>query len=244
MQIANPIIVALDTPQPEQAEALAQQLAGHVGCVKLGLEFFVANGPAGVRRIVETGVPANTGVFLDLKFYDIPNTVAGAVREATRLGCRMLTLHASGGPVMLQAAREAAAETAEKAGTQPPLLLGVTMLTSMDAAQIAAAGYTGSAEENVLRLAALARESGVDGLVCSPQEVQAVRQAVGKDMVLVTPGIRPEGSARDDQSRIMTPSQALAAGADYLVIGRPITQAENPGAAAEAIQRDIMRRQK
>lgn len=231
----NPLIIALDTPRLAQVEHLAHALAGQVGLIKLGLEFFTAHGPGGIRQVQKAGIP----VFLDLKFHDIPNTVAGAVREATKLGVRMLTVHASGGPVMLRAAQNAAEETAAHDGIQPPVILGVTILTSMDAAQLTTAGFTGNAEQNVLHLARAAHYAGLKGLVCSPLEVKAVREAVGPEMLLVTPGIRPQGSVADDQSRTLTPRRAIAAGADYLVIGRPITRAENPLLAAQTILKSL-----
>lgn len=227
----SPVFVALDMTDLDTAIALAQRLSGLVGGVKLGLEFFGANGPAGVSRVAETGMP----IFLDLKFHDIPNTVAGAIRAVLPLAPRLLTIHASGAPAMLRAAADAAAE----AGASAPTVLGVTVLTSLDAEDLAAIGMPPDPDGQVLRLAALARANGLGGLVCSPKEVASVRRTVGPDMTLVIPGIRPAWAAAGDQKRVMTPAQALAAGADYLVIGRPITQADDPADAARRIADEI-----
>ena len=220
------IIAALDTGSAEQAEAWAGTLAPHVGALKLGLEFFVANGPAAVARIAR-----HRPIFLDLKFHDIPNTVAGAVRSTLALRPAMLTVHAAGGPAMVAAARRAA----EEAGADRPAILAVTVLTSTDAATLAATGVADAPPQQVLRLARLALEAGADGLVCSPQEVALIRATHGARPLLVVPGIRPAGSDAGDQSRIATPGDAAAAGADWLVIGRPITGAADPAAAAARI---------
>ena len=220
------IIPALDTPDPDRAAALATALASGCGPVKLGLELFTAQGPAAMRRITPLAP-----VFLDLKLHDIPNTVAGAVRSLLPLHPAMLTLHAGGGAPMIAAARAAA----EAAGADRPILLAVTVLTSLDAATLAATGVAGSPAEQVLRLARLAYEAGADGLVCSPQEVAAIRAALGPDPLLVVPGVRPAGSAADDQARTATPAEAIAAGADWIVVGRPITGAADPVAALRAI---------
>ncbi|WP_043832627.1 orotidine-5'-phosphate decarboxylase [Muricoccus aerilatus] len=220
------LIAALDTDSAERAEELAAALAPHVGLLKLGLEFFVAQGSAAVARVTR-----HRPVFLDLKFHDIPNTVAGAVRSACALGPAMLTIHAGGGPAMVAAAREAA----EGFGAARPAILAVTVLTSMDAAALAATGVSGGPSQQVLRLARMAMENGADGLVCSPREVSLIRDAHGSGPLLVVPGIRPAGSAAGDQSRIATPGDAVAAGADWLVVGRPITGAAEPAAAAAAI---------
>ncbi len=197
--------------------------------VKLGLEFFLANGAEGMREIV--GAP----VFLDLKLHDIPNTVAGAVRAVLPVRPRMLTLHASGGAAMIAAARAAA----DAAGEEKPLLLGVTVLTSLDAVALGKVGVAGGVRVQVLRLGRLALAAGADGLVCSPLEVSFLRDELGDAPLLVVPGIRPAGSVGDDQARTMTPREAAAAGADWLVIGRPITRAADPGAAAAAIAAEI-----
>ncbi len=229
----NPILCALDTPDVGAAEALAARLAGLVGGVKLGLEFFTANGPAAVRRITETA----GRVFLDLKLHDIPNTVAKAVQAAAALEPLFLTIHAAGGAAMMQTASEAA-----RAAMPRPdrvRLLGVTVLTSLDDGDLAAVGQHGPVAEQARRLALLARASGLDGVICSPHEVAMLRQACGPGFLLVVPGIRPSGSALGDQKRVMSPRQALAAGADYLVIGRPITGVSDPAAAARAIRDEI-----
>jgi orotidine-5'-phosphate decarboxylase len=225
------IIAALDTQSPEQAEAWAEALAPHVGCLKLGLEFFVANGPQAVARIAR-----HKPLFLDLKFHDIPNTVAGAVRSACALRPAMLTIHASGGAPMIEAARRAAEDTA---GDDRPAILAVTVLTSTSAATLAETGVAGGPAQQVLRLARLALEAGADGLVCAPPEVALIRAAHGASPLLVVPGVRPAGSARGDQTRIATPAEAAAAGANWLVIGRPITAAPDSAAAAAAIAAEM-----
>jgi orotidine-5'-phosphate decarboxylase len=222
---ADRLIVAIDTTDPARAAALARAVAPHCGLLKLGLEFFVSNGPAGVRAIGERPV------FLDLKLHDIPNTVSGAVRAVLPLAPRMLTLHAAGGAAMIAAARDAA----EAAGPDRPLLLGVTVLTSLDAAGLAATGVADDPARQVLRLGRLAVEAGADGLVCSAHEVAALRAELGPAVKLVVPGIRPEGSRADDQARTMTPREALAAGADWIVVGRPITGAADPAQAAATL---------
>jgi len=226
------LVAALDTQDPARAEGWAAALAPHVGVLKLGLEFFVANGPGAVARIAR-----HRPIFLDLKFHDIPNTVAGAVRSACGLGPAMLTVHAGGGPAMVAAARRAA----EEAGAGRPAILAVTVLTSMDAATLAETGVSGGPAQQVLRLARMALEAGADGLVCSPREVPLIRAAHGAEPLLVVPGIRPAGSAAGDQSRIATPEETAAAGADWLVVGRPITGAADPAAAAAAIAASLGR---
>jgi orotidine-5'-phosphate decarboxylase len=220
------LIVALDVPDAPAAHALVRRLEGTCTWFKVGLELFAASGPAVLEPILERG----HSVFLDLKFHDIPNTVAGAVRAAARLGVRMLTIHASGGPAMLAAARSAL-----EGVTDPPELLAVTLLTSMDAAQMSAAGLTHSPSEQVELLARMALEAGLRGFVCSPREVGAVRALAGPESTLVVPGIRPANSDAGDQKRIATPAEALRMGASYLVVGRPITQAPDPASAAAAI---------
>jgi orotidine-5'-phosphate decarboxylase len=224
------VFCAIDTPDLDRALALARSLAGVVGGVKLGKEFFTACGPEGVRRIAALGLP----IFLDLKYHDIPNTVAGAVRAAGTLGVAMLTVHASGGPAMLRAAAEAAADT-----DQPPLILGVTVLTSLDASDLETLGITESPADHVLRLGRLARDCGLDGVICAPREIGALRAELGTDFKLVVPGIRPVGTQTGDQKRTLTPAQAIAEGADFLVIGRPITGAEVPADAARDITRGL-----
>ncbi len=228
------IFAALDTPDLAQAARLARALKGAVGGIKLGKEMFTAQGPDGVRAI-----SGGERLFLDLKFHDIPNTVAGAVRAAVHLRPYLLTLHAAGGRAMMQAAAEAAREAAEDAGTQAPRLLAITLLTSLDESDLEAIGQRGPVRDQVKRLAALARDSGMDGVVCSPHEIEALRSLCGPDFLLVVPGIRPAWAATGDQKRVMAPSEAVAAGADYLVIGRPITGQADPRAAARKIAEEI-----
>ena len=229
------IYCALDTPDLAAACGLATALVGHVGGMKLGLEFFSACGPDGFRRVAETGMP----VFLDLKLHDIPNTVAGAVAALVPLGPAIMTVHTGGGPAMMRAAADTAAEAAEKAGVARPAIIGVTVLTSLDDGDLGRMGVVGGTGGQVMRLAELAHDSHLDGIVCSPQEVEAIRAECGEDFMLVVPGIRPEGTDADDQKRIMTPKQAVSEGADILVIGRPITRAPDPLAAARAIAQSI-----
>ncbi len=228
------IFVALDTPDMARAAVLTRALSGLLGGVKLGKEFFTAQGPDGVRAVA-----GGERLFLDLKFHDIPNTVAGAVRAATHLRPVLLNVHAAGGPAMMQAAAEAAREAAEDLEVARPLMLGVTVLTSMDDDDIEAVGQRGPARDQVIRLAQLAQRNGLDGVVCSPREITALREACGDDFILLVPGIRPGWAAKGDQKRTMTPADALAAGADYLVIGRPITGAEDPAGAARRIAAEI-----
>jgi orotidine-5'-phosphate decarboxylase len=224
------LIVALDFPAADPALALAAKLEDQCRWFKVGLELYIAAGPS----IVETLVGRGHSVFLDLKLHDIPNTVAGAVRSAATLGASLLTIHAAGGPAMLKAAQEAAAGLAAA-----PQLLAVTVLTSMDRAQLGAIGISGAPAEQVALLAKLGLDAGIDGFVCSPQEVAAIRALTGAKGVLVTPGIRPAGADKGDQQRIATPTYALDQGANYLVVGRPITQAADPALAAEAILFEI-----
>lgn len=223
---AGRLIVALDTPELAHAEALAALAAPAAGLVKLGLELFCAAGPPALARL-----RAYAPVFLDLKLHDIPNTVAGAVASLAPLGAAMLTLHAGGGPAMITAARKAA----ERAGEARPILLAVTVLTSMDAEALGMVGVAGGPAQQVLRLARMAMDAGADGLVCSPREVSLIRDALGEAPLIVVPGIRPAGSAAGDQARIATPQDAVAAGADWIVVGRPISEAADPAAAARAI---------
>ena len=224
------IIVALDYPDAASAHRLTARLDPALCRLKVGKELFTAEGPAFVRSLVDRGY----GVFLDLKFHDIPNTTAKACEAAARLGVWMVNVHASGGRAMLQAAREAVNQTAT-----PPLLIAVTVLTSMDEPGLHEVGVDGKLENQVLRLATLTQECGLDGVVCSAQEAPALRAKLGQDFSLVTPGIRPAGSSKDDQSRIVTPADALQRGASYLVIGRPITQAVNPLAVLQSIQAEL-----
>jgi orotidine-5'-phosphate decarboxylase len=227
----NPIIVALDVPAAEAALKLVEQLAPVVGGFKIGSELFTSAGPDMVRRVRGRGAL----VFLDLKFHDIPNTVAKSVAAAVQLDVQMLTVHTSGGMEMLKAAEQSAAETAWKAGRTPPLVLGVTVLTSLDAGALKEIGLDGNVEYQVRRLAAVATKAGLRGLVCSPLEIVALREILPAQVQLVTPGIRTGGEKADDQKRTLSPREAIAAGANWLVIGRPIYAAENPRAAAEQI---------
>ena len=225
------MIVALDLPQAETALQLARELSPVVSAFKIGSELFTGAGPDIVRRIRATGA----AVFLDLKFHDIPNTVAKAVAAATRLDVQMLTVHASGGLEMLRAAEEAAQQTAQQAGLNAPLVLGVTVLTSMDGNELSEIGIESNVGRQVERLATLAAKAGLCGLVCSPLELAGLRQILPGKMQLVTPGIRTGEEVADDQKRTLSPKEALAAGANWLVIGRPIYAAKNPRAAAEKI---------
>jgi len=224
------LIVALDVQDANAAIRLVEQLGDSCSWFKVGLELYVAAGPAIVEKIVASG----KNVFLDLKLHDIPNTVAGAVRSAAKLGARMLTLHASGGPAMLSAGKDAIA-----GAVHPPELLAVTVLTSMDAGQLHATGVGRLPSSQVELLAKMGMQAGIRGFVCSPQEVAELRKLTGSEGVLVIPGIRPAGSAIGDQKRIAGPAEALRLGASYLVVGRPITQAADPGEAASAILKEM-----
>jgi len=224
------IIVALDFPRPEPALELARALSPQRCRLKVGKEMFTRFGPPLLERLVELGYE----LFLDLKFHDIPNTVAAACDAAADLGVWMINVHASGGRRMMEAARERLESRARR-----PLLIGVTVLTSMDGADLREVGLTAEPAEQVLRLADLTRRCGLDGVVCSPREARDLRAALGDDFLLVTPGVRPASAAADDQRRVMTPAQALDAGADYLVIGRPITAAADPIAALDSIVGEI-----
>jgi orotidine-5'-phosphate decarboxylase len=228
----NPILVALDVESAAKAIALADQLRGAVGGYKIGKQLFTAAGPAVVRELTSRG----DRVFLDLKFHDIPNTVAGAVQSAVATGAWMVNVHASGGTAMMTAAAEAARKSAEALGRPRPLVIAVTVLTSMTDATLAEVGIARPVIDHVVYLAQLAKHAGLDGVVASPQETRAIRDACGPDFQIVTPGIRPaDQQGKDDQARTLTPAEAIAAGATYLVIGRPITGAPNPREAAERI---------
>ena len=227
----NPIIVALDVPKLELALNLVEQLAPIVGAFKVGKELFVSAGSDVVRRIRATGA----SVFLDLKFHDIPNTVAKAVAAAVQLDVQMLTIHTSGGSEMMRAAERAAQQTAKNLLRPPPLVLGVTILTSLDSNELAEIGMVPNVGHQVERLALLAAKAGLRGVVCSPMEIAGLRQILPADTQLVTPGIRPSDANQDDQKRTLSPREAIVAGANWLVIGRPIIAAENPRAAAEHI---------
>lgn len=220
--MSNRIFVALDTPDLDRAKAMATRVRHHVGGLKLGLEFFIANGASGVRELSHTGLP----IFLDLKLHDIPNTVAKAIQALGDLAPAVLTVHASGGQAMLEDAKAAAPASTK--------VVAVTMLTSLDHRDLMATGVQGSAHDHVLRLSELARQSGVDGIVCSGEEVEAAHRHWPTGFFVV-PGVRPAAGELGDQKRVVTPRQALDRGASMLVIGRPITQAEDPDAAARAI---------
>ena len=227
------LLVALDVETRQHAVALADSLRGAVGGFKIGSRLFTANGPDMVRSLTDRG----DRIFLDLKFHDIPNTVATAVAAATNLGVWMLNVHASGGATMMRAAADAARETAAKRGTAPPLVIAVTVLTSMNQAALRETGIVIDLMDHVLRLAELTREAGLDGVVASPLETAAIRERCGPEFVIVTPGIRGGAAAatRQDQQRTMGPAEAIAAGASYLVVGRPIIGEADPRAAADAI---------
>ena len=243
LQPKDRILVALDTPDIAKAQNLSHSLQGHIGGIKLGLEFFNANGHHGVRDVTHGNdgdtprgqATSNQPLFLDLKFHDIPNTVAGAVKSVAPLNPKIINVHAGGGPTMMKAALDAASFAAEPLGIIRPMVIAVTVLTSMDESDLEAVGQRGPAVEQVVRLAELTQKCGLDGVVCSAREISAIREACGPDFKLIVPGIRPKGSDVGDQKRIMTPSDAVNAGADYLVIGRPITGATDPVAAAKAI---------
>jgi len=231
----NPIIAALDVSTAEQALKLAEQIAPAVGAFKIGKELFVSAGPDIVKKIRATGA----SVFLDLKFHDIPNTVAKAVAAATKLDVQMLTVHTSGGGEMMRAAEKSAHDAAKSLGLTAPLVLGVTVLTSSNNETLAEIGCETDTEKQVLRLAQLAVKSGLRGLVCSPLEIVTLRKILPPHIQLVTPGIRTGAEKTDDQKRTLSPREAIQAGANWLVIGRPIYAAENPLAAAEKILESI-----
>jgi orotidine-5'-phosphate decarboxylase len=223
------LAIALDLPSEQEAMSLVDRLEGTCQWFKVGIELYYAAGNSIVRQLRDRGF----NVFLDLKLHDIPNSVAGAVRSATQAGASLLTIHASGGAAMMSAAAEAASAPGS------PRLLAVTVLTSMDANELTGIGIAASPAEQVLRLARLAQASGIDGMVCSAEEVAGLRKETGPNTLLVIPGIRPAGSAVEDQRRIATPAQAIARGASMLVVGRPITRAANPAEAAHAILEEI-----
>ena len=231
----NPIICAIDTTNIPEALQLVRSISPYVGAIKLGLEFFVAHGAEGVKLFDHFNIP----VFLDLKFHDIPNTVAKAIEATAGIDTFMMTVHSAGGRTMLQRAVEASAKVAQTTGKKRPYVVGVTVLTSMDQDDLSIIGVKHMIDTQVKRLADLAQSAHLDGVVCSSYEIEMLRRECGDDFLLVVPGIRPEGSAKGDQKRIMTPCEALDKGADYLVIGRPITQAEEPERAAEAIAREL-----
>ena len=228
--MTSPVIVALDFPDQSSALSLVERLEPSLCRLKVGKELFTRLGPAFVEKLVDKGFD----VFLDLKFHDIPNTVAAACEAAADLGVWMMNVHASGGRRMMEAARERLEGKSHR-----PRLIAVTILTSLGEEDIREIGFSGSPAENVLRLAALAQSSGLDGVVCSPLEAAAIREQAGSDFLLVTPGVRPATASLDDQKRVMTPADAMAAGSSYLVIGRPVTGAEDPLKALEDINASI-----
>ncbi|HEX8181082.1 MAG TPA: orotidine-5'-phosphate decarboxylase [Pyrinomonadaceae bacterium] len=230
------LIIALDVDSATEARALWHKLRAHAGMFKIGSQLFTAAGPDFVREIVGAG----GRVFLDLKFHDIPNTVAGACREAVRLGVTLFNVHAAGGAEMLRRAAEATAETAAREGLPRPSLIAVTVLTSSDAATLAEIGVADAPAAQVTRLARLAAACGLDGVVASPHEIALVRAAVTRaDFLIVTPGVRPRAAAQDDQKRVLTPTEAVRAGADYLVVGRAILNASDPLRAAAEISAEM-----
>ena len=227
----NPVYCAIDVPEIDAAGQLARQLETHVGGLKIGKEFFYAHGPAGYKKLAGSG----QNIFLDLKLHDIPNTVAAAVRTLVPLAPTYLNVHAAGGAEMMAAAARTAESASDEAKVIRPKMLAVTILTSLSDADLNDIGVNGTPREQVLRLAALAAKNGMDGVVCSAEEVELLRREMGPNFNLVVPGIRPAGAAQHDQKRVMTPEAAIAAGADILVIGRAITQNSDPGLAAQAI---------
>jgi orotidine-5'-phosphate decarboxylase len=230
LRFSNPVFVALDTPDLPRALALTKAVRPHVGGLKVGLELITALGPSGIREIVSLGLP----VFADVKFHDIPNTVAGAAREITKLGIAMFNVHASGGEAMLRAARDAAASVNPNVK-----VIAVTVLTSMGDDDLSSIGQGDSVALQVARLARLAKDCDLDGVVCSPREIEVVRRACGPNFLIATPGVRPAGTAMEDQRRVTTPLEAVRAGADILVIGRPFTASADPAMAAAAIAEEV-----
>ena len=234
MDSKKKIIIALDTIKISEALKLTK-LIPDVGAFKLGLEYFCANGPKGISKISETGIK----IFLDLKFHDIPNTVAGAIKASLHMEPFMMTVHLSGGYNMLNRTMEEVKEYCSKKSLKKPLILGVSVLTSIDNSDLSSLGISGEVEDQVIRLAKLAENAQLDGLVCSAKELKAVKKETGKNLVLVTPGIRPTGGEVNDQKRIVTPAQAINDGANYLVIGRPITGAKDPKKALHNISLEM-----
>ena len=228
------ILLALDTPDVETARAHSRSAGDAIDGIKLGLEFFVANGPGGIAAVRLDGPPGGRPLFLDLKLHDIPNTVAGAARAAASLGVSILNVHAQGGAAMMRAALDAV-----KSVSPSTKLIAVTMLTSLSDEDLPTVGLTPPVADQVLRLASLTQQAGLDGVVCSPHEITRLRAELGPDFLLVVPGIRPAGAAVGDQRRVMGPAEARDAGADILVIGRPITAAQDPGQAAQEIAQSL-----
>lgn len=236
MKRKTEVITALDVESREEAAALVAGLFGLIDFFKVGSRLFTAEGPPMVRELQEAGAR----IFLDLKFHDIPATVAGSVRAATTLGVRMMTLHASGGIDMMKAAAREAGETAEKLGIERPLIVGVTVLTSLSVEDLfAVMPFDGQVSDIVLRLAERAKAAGLDGIVASVEEARLVKERLGNEFIVVTPGIRPSGADVGDQKRVATPRKAAEAGSDYLVVGRPIIKAPSPAEAAKAILEEL-----
>jgi len=231
-KIKTPLFVAVDTADEAQAKKLITAVAPVTHAVKLGLEFFMRHGPDGVRRLLDD---LDTALFLDLKLYDIPNTVAGAVASAAVLRPTFITIHTAGGEVMMHAAQRAAVDAAAKLGVPRPMILGVTVLTSLEDEDLKVMGHLVPVADQVRRLASLAQDCKLDGVVCSPHEIRELRTLCGNDFLLVSPGIRLKGAKTDDQKRTLTPAEAIAYGANYIVMGRPITGAEDPAQAAREV---------
>lgn len=232
----NPLIIALDFDNINQAINMAENIGPYAGGFKVGMQLYYSAGKEILRRLREKGLP----VFVDLKLHDIPNTVAGATRALTRQGASILNVHAAGGKAMMQAASFAAQDEAEKAGIARPLVVAVTVLTSIDQEVFRQEmGHSGAIQERVVAWALMAQEAGLDGVVASPLEISAIRKACGPDFVIITPGIRPAGTAANDQKRTMTPGEALQQGTNYLVIGRPVTAANNPIEAVKGVLAEI-----
>lgn len=239
MQISfSPVILALDTPDRHRIRDLVDSTRHCIDIYKIGMEAFTALGPTAVETVREAGKQ----VFLDLKFHDIPNTVAGAVRSAANLGVLMMNVHAPGGKAMLTAANAELKRWSAEKGCETPMLLGVTVLTSLEREELAEIGYQDRpVGERVIALAGLARECGLSGVVASPHETAAIRSSLGQDFLIVTPGVRPSGNAKEDQKRVLTPVEAMNAGADFIVVGRPISGASDPGLAATAVFEEATR---
>lgn len=233
----NPLIYALDADGLGEAKEWVERLSPVVGVFKIGFQLFLREGPGVVETIREMGAE----VFLDLKFHDIPYTVHKAACEAAKMGVFMFNVHASGGEAMMKAAAKGARDEARALGINPPLVLGVTILTSMDAGEVGKVGFRMGPENQVIRLARLAKKSGLGGVVASPREAKRIRKEAGKNFTIVCPGIRPRGSKKADQARVATPAGAIAAGADYIVVGRPIREAKDPARAAQAILDEALR---